>query len=70
MGTATYLNSREDAARALRVCIRTIDNYIRLGHLQGVRRARGGRRIGTFVTRDELRRFRRDLAAKAAAKGR
>ncbi len=68
--TTKHWNSREEAARALRVCLRTIDNYIRLGHLQVVRRARGGRRIGTFVTGAEIRRFRRELAAQVAAKGR
>jgi hypothetical protein len=60
------LYSREEAARILEVCIRTVDNYISQGHLKVVYKPRHGRRMGTYIAPAEIERFQDRLAAKAA----
>ncbi|MCA9647029.1 MAG: helix-turn-helix domain-containing protein [Myxococcales bacterium] len=62
------LYTREEAAQALRVCIRSIDNYVHHGRLRVVRQHRQGRRIGTYIPLDEIERFRNEALARAEAR--
>jgi|GEM_PF-3769970 len=61
------LLTREEAARALNVCIRSIDNYVHLGLLKVIRRPRQGRRLGTYIPRAEIERFPDVAMARAQA---
>lgn len=66
----TELLSRTEAAETLSVCLRSIDNYVRDGHLRPVRRPLAGRRMGTFIPVTEIERFRREVAVRAKGKAR
>lgn len=62
-GKRNELLTRAQTAQDLGVCLRSIDNYVRQGHLKCVRRALVGRRVGVFFERAELERFRKDVQA-------
>ena len=62
------LFTRDEAARELHVCIRSIDSYVHNGILKVVRRQRQGRRIGTYIPASEIERFRRAALARAEAR--
>ena len=57
------LLSRMEAAQALGVSLRSVDNYVRQGHLRSVRKILVGRRVGVFVERTEIERFQRAVQA-------
>lgn len=67
-GKRSELLTRAQAAEALGVCLRSVDNYVRQGHLRQVRQALVGRRIGVFIERSEIERFRREVQALAERK--
>ena len=62
------LYTRDEAANELRVCIRSIDNYVHNGLLKVVRRQRQGRRVGTYIPQAEIERFRKSVMARAEAR--
>jgi hypothetical protein len=62
------LYTRDEAARELRVCIRSIDNYVHHGILKVVRRQRQGRRVGTYIPHAEIERFKKDALSRAEAR--
>ena len=68
MPSKEALFTRDEAARELGVCIRSIDNYVHQGLLQVVRRQRQGRRIGSYIPAAEIERFRRDALTRAEAR--
>lgn len=57
------LLTRAEAAYELGVSLRSVDNYVRQGHLRAVRKIVVGRRVGVFVERAEIERFRRAAQA-------
>lgn len=55
--------TRAEAARELGVSLRTVDNYIRQRHPHCFREITVGRRVGVFIERSEIERFRRSVKA-------
>jgi predicted site-specific integrase-resolvase len=64
------LLTRAQAAEALGVSVRSIDNYVRDGHLNSVRKIVVGRRVGVFVEREEIERFKREAQTLVGTRGR
>lgn len=64
------LLTRAQAAEALGVSVRSIDNYVRDGHLNAMRKIVVGRRVGVFVERQEIDRFKREAQSLVGTRGR
>ena len=70
MARDNKLLSRVEAAQALNVCLRSIDNYLAHGQLRAVRRPLVGLRMGTYIRRTDIERFQRLVATRADANSR
>lgn len=66
MGEKTKdLLTKAEAGEVLGVAVRTIESYVTNGHLRTVSVPLVGRKMGTRISKAEIRRFQRDLERRA-----
>jgi predicted site-specific integrase-resolvase len=66
-GQSDLLN-RPQAAQMLGVSLRSVDNYVRQGHLKSLRKIIVGLRVGVFFERAEIERFQRAVQSLVGPK--